>query len=180
MKRINNKGISLVELIVVIAIIMIVAGILAPQLIKYIEKAKVTTDLQMLDTVYAAVTYAATDPQVVQDPDSLLLIKNMAAAPVPLSYIETYRPSGTETLLSKEVKNTLDWPQLTTAFYQDKFESAHRSTSEIYVQYKGTANNPLAMWITETDITGKKDIRSLSIGTWEDLDDTNCNLIAIY
>ncbi|HAL02696.1 MAG TPA: hypothetical protein DCP07_05005, partial [Lachnospiraceae bacterium] len=34
----NNKGFSLVELIIVIAIMAILVGVMAPQLIKYIEK----------------------------------------------------------------------------------------------------------------------------------------------
>ncbi|MBO6205612.1 MAG: prepilin-type N-terminal cleavage/methylation domain-containing protein, partial [Lachnospiraceae bacterium] len=37
----NNKGFSLVELIIVIAIMAILVGVMAPQLIKYIEKSKV-------------------------------------------------------------------------------------------------------------------------------------------
>jgi len=43
-RRINNKGFSLVELIIVIAIMAILATALAPQLMKYIEKSRVSTD----------------------------------------------------------------------------------------------------------------------------------------
>ena len=36
----KNKGFSMVELIIVIAIMMVLAGVLAPMLLKYIKKSK--------------------------------------------------------------------------------------------------------------------------------------------
>ena len=47
----KNKGFSLVELIIVIAIMAILVGLMAPQLIKYIEKTNVSSDEQLLDSV---------------------------------------------------------------------------------------------------------------------------------
>lgn len=61
----NNKGFSLVELIIVIAIMAILVGVMAPQLIRYIEKTKESSDIQLLDTVRSAVTTAVMDPSVV-------------------------------------------------------------------------------------------------------------------
>ena len=179
MKKIDNRGISLVEIIIVIAIMAVLAAIIAPQLLKYVEKAKISSDEEYLDSIYKAVTYASSDPDVVQDPDSMLLLNMMISNPITLSDIEAYKPSGTETLLSKEVKDTLGWTDLNQANYISHLRSWHTTSSDILIQYKGTANNPLAAWITDTDVTGKKTANT-NPTKWEDLDDSSCNVICIY
>ena len=49
-KQKNNKGFSLVELIVVIAIMAVLVGVLAPQLMKYVEKSVSYTHLRAHET----------------------------------------------------------------------------------------------------------------------------------
>jgi len=44
MKKLNNKGFSLVELIIVIAIMAILVGVVCPQVIPYLERSRKAKD----------------------------------------------------------------------------------------------------------------------------------------
>ncbi|MCQ2080731.1 MAG: type II secretion system GspH family protein [Lachnospiraceae bacterium] len=61
MKKTNNKGFSLVELIIVIAIMAVLIGVLAPQFIQYVAKSRVSTDLQNVEEMVVATDTYATD-----------------------------------------------------------------------------------------------------------------------
>lgn len=58
MKKTNNKGFSLVELIIVIAIMAILAGAIAPALIRYIDKSRKSNDVSSCKTIKTAVETA--------------------------------------------------------------------------------------------------------------------------
>lgn len=162
----SNKGLSLVELIIVIAIMAILIGILAPQLLKYIEKSRVTTDLRSMDAIYQALIYAANEPGVIQDPASLMEIDSMITATTLEDLLGT-----SDTKFAQEFRDSLDWgSSFNQATYEELFQSAHDPGNlEIYIQYKGGFMNPIAMWATYTDATGKKDYSTAdSTGTdWE-------------
>jgi type IV pilus assembly protein PilA len=58
----SNKGFSLVELIIVIAIMAILIAVLAPQYLKYVEKTKRNSDAKAFGEVVQATEVAIADP----------------------------------------------------------------------------------------------------------------------
>ena len=59
--RKNNKGFSLVELIVVVLIIAIIAVALAPQVVKYVQKSRDSVELNNEATIKSAVQSAVAE-----------------------------------------------------------------------------------------------------------------------
>ncbi len=80
----NNKGFSLVELIIVIAIMAILIAVLAPQYIKYVEKSRESADLDNWQAIVNAiqVAYADVDNPVSGDAGVQCTGKNNALASV--------------------------------------------------------------------------------------------------
>ena len=70
----NNKGFSLVELIIVIAIMAVLVGVLAPTYLQYVEKSKKSNDVSTVDSVVNACEIGAIDPEVMTDATTKLTI----------------------------------------------------------------------------------------------------------
>ncbi len=63
-ENMNNKGFSLVELIIVIAIMAILIVVLAPQYLKYVEKSRVSSDQATIVEYINAMQVLASDPDI--------------------------------------------------------------------------------------------------------------------
>lgn len=61
-KKMNNKGFSLVELIIVVAIMAVLIGVLAPTYLKYVESSKRTSDCSSIGSILDAAEVVAIDP----------------------------------------------------------------------------------------------------------------------
>ena len=104
-KEMNNKGFSLVELIVVIAIMAVLVGILAPQFLKYVEKSRLQKDNTAISEIANAAKTACAEEDVLDAMGS-------TAAKLTLTTLtgsgQGYKISGiTPTELQKEMQNTL-------------------------------------------------------------------------
>lgn len=78
-QNMNDKGFSLVELIIVVAIMAILIVVLAPQYLKYVERSRNSTDMQNARTIMTAVETYAADPQSTLALTSPFTIKITAA-----------------------------------------------------------------------------------------------------
>ena len=60
----KNQGFSLVELIVVVAIMAILVGVLAPAYLRYVEKSRKSTDVSAISEMMGAAEKVAIDPEL--------------------------------------------------------------------------------------------------------------------
>ena len=66
-KKKNNKGFTLVELVIAIAILAILVGLLAPQYTKYVEKSRKSADASNMDELVKAIQVYATENAITAD-----------------------------------------------------------------------------------------------------------------
>ncbi|MDY6323856.1 MAG: type II secretion system protein [Catonella sp.] len=67
MKKRDNAGFSLIELIVVFALISVIIAVLAPQYTKYVTSAKVVADIKNGQQLATAIQTAIADPDYEND-----------------------------------------------------------------------------------------------------------------
>ena len=147
----NNKGFSLVELIIVIAIMAILVGVMAPQLIKYIEKSKVSADTQLADSVHTAILTAMMDPEVVNNSrynSSAFASVNGTGTAAALTTGDVVGSAALEIL---GVSNSSD---LAASLRSTKVNNGTWADTDI--NWSILNQNQLSIWITGSDATGSK------------------------
>lgn len=115
-KKLNNKGFSLVEIIIVIAVMAVLTGIIAPQIMSYVEESREAKDLQLVNSIFTAVQTAfAVEPPTADIDDET--ITNVVA-----SYTKISTFLGTD----------LD----TVGEVQGKAKSKRGKAGTLYIDYK--------------------------------------------
>ena len=143
----KNKGFSLVELIIVIAIMAILIGVMAPQLIKYIEKSKVSSDTQLCSTVQTAVTTALSDPEV-NDWSGYDSKFNSWCSATAVSSLSTTNTDK----LDSSVLETLG--EKTPANINSSLKSYNAKSNGVSFQIIDA--NSVSVWVPSTDASGSK------------------------
>lgn len=97
-KKNDNKGFSLVELIIVVAIMAILVGLLAPQYLKYVEKSRKSADASNLDEMVRAIQVYAADAEVTLPADTYTITINKSRTTVTAK--DTANKDAVETALA--------------------------------------------------------------------------------
>lgn len=119
----DNKGFSLVELIIVIAIMAVLVGLLAPQYLKYVENSKVSTDISNAQEVATAINVAFADdngsfksgmhPTVLPDGKSLPALKATGAGSMTVNIDD----NGVSSIMDGTTELWPDPKKATTGYY---------------------------------------------------------------
>lgn len=139
-KKLDNKGFSLVELIIVIAIMAILVGVVGTQVIPYIEKSRQSKDLQILNGYCTNLTSAAANCAGVIDSNTDYTVTIAAGG----TSIAPTSAAGQQELLD----NFCELSGFTTASAftkaEAKFESkaAKAATGDIVVKLTQSNANP--------------------------------------
>lgn len=98
----EREGFSLVELIIVIAIMAILIGVIALAVLPYLEKSRVGKDQQTVDTVYSAFQTAIADQKITAD-ITVMIPRNGAATATPTN--DNFLSAMAEALNAKDASD---------------------------------------------------------------------------
>lgn len=144
----NNKGFSLIEIIIVVAIMAILVGVIFPFFIMYLNKSKVSSDFQFCDSIQAAIEIAMNDPDVLNSTDgSSTQINDIKSGNVVQIDLLT------DSLFVDTVNEIMGYDVCSLANNRDHYRTRTAKTAgELKIQYY---NGSFYVWIDGSDSTGK-------------------------
>lgn len=112
----NNKGFSLVELIIVIAIMAVLMAVLAPQFLRYIERSRLQSDNTAIGEIANACKVAATNETAISGAPITIDIAVSPNPAAPVTVTGTGAAAGV-TAFQNEINATIGDVRLTSNTY---------------------------------------------------------------
>ena len=133
-KKKDNKGFSLVELIVVVAIMAVLMGVLVPTLVRNVEKSKHQKDLNAISEVANAIQQVMADAKFSTATGTVPITGDTISFSGSSNYGLTGFPSGTtEADFWNEVVKNLDGEQASSFSTTYTSKLADTNTSTVFV-----------------------------------------------
>ena len=144
----KNKGFSLVELIIVIAIMAILVGLIVPLLFIYLNKSELSSDLNICDSIQTAITVAMNDPDVLNSTDnSMNQVYDIKSGNV------VSPDSFTDSVFVDTVNEILGYDFRSLDENRDHFRTKMaKANGVVKIQYYDSS---FIVWIDGSDSTGK-------------------------
>lgn len=146
-KRLGNKGFSLVELIVVIAIMAVLVGVLAPTLIRNVEKSRESKDAQNIDSIKNAIEVALQDETAYAEAVPVAATPGAAVTAKTIVTVQSGSGDTDVTITGTNVKKQLDATLDTSKM---KLTSKKYKASGVKVEFKVDADGHVS--IVETGL----------------------------
>lgn len=96
-KKMNNKGFSLVELIIVIAIMAVLVAVLAPQYMRFVERGRAASDRDNVQAIVSALQVHGADTEATNPLASGTITLSRGATTTvstPASFVEAFNNAG--------------------------------------------------------------------------------------
>lgn len=121
MSQKNNKGFSLVELIVVVAIMAVLMGILVPTLVKNVEKSKKQKDASAIEEIRSTMVTTLADPTY-SDIEATIVYDGTTIdvdTPKGISAVNPITDAEVKTFLTAVSADVKDWKFTSKAYKAD-------------------------------------------------------------
>lgn len=121
MSQKNNKGFSLVELIVVVAIMAVLMGILVPTLVKNVEKSKKQKDASAIEEIRSTMVTTLADPTY-SDIEATIFYDGTTIDvdnPKDISAVKPITDTEVKTFLTAVSADVKDWKFTSKAYKAD-------------------------------------------------------------
>ena len=149
-KSLTNKGFSLVELIIVVAIMAVLIGVLAPQYLRYVEKSRLQRDNSSISEIANVAKMTSADETIIAELSTAVTIKFTSST----GEIDLSAMSSTSAFY-KELDNTLNLSEikLTSSTYSKngypELTVKVNSKNQVEVSASGWWENPTTKATTD-------------------------------